>query len=536
MNQHFYKIFIYTKGIYFQFKSIYQELPRNKQIAVLVFFACCVFGLMYVVIRGNKSEDTSTQALKVVTLRRVSDIVNKESVIPLLGIVTSTSEATIRAESGGKLTTVYKKLGDYVYAGEIIAQFENSAERAQTQQADGAYESAKASRDISKINNNTTNSSLVEAKNTALSALSNAYSAMDEAVRTKTDLFYDSPRTGTVKLKLSVPDSRLVYSLESSRATIEKILTARDERNRTLVPTDNLVDELNAVRSEAELVKTYLDDLSNAYTKAVPDSTYSQATIDNGKVSLGVARSSVQGTIATLTATRNSLIASTNAGEISSDGGDGVSIRQADAQVKQALGAYNASLSRLEKTIIRSPINGTLNSLSIETGDFISQFTEVGVVSNNGALEVVTYINEEDVKRIAVGGKVTMSPNIDGVITRIAGGIDPKTKKIEVRIGIISGGSSLINGQSIQVKVSRAHVDENKISGPITIPLSALKITPNGAYVYTTSTSSTLIAIPVTLGAILGDEMEITSGLTPSLTIVLDARGLKEGQKVTTQE
>lgn len=536
MNVHFRKILRYIHGIYFQLKSIFLELPRNKKIAVVAFFLCIVAGVVYLIVSGKKNDDQTQKQLRTVEVRTVGDIVNKESSIPLLGIVTSTSEATIRAESSGKLTRVYRKLGDQVYAGQIIAEFENSAERAQVQQAEGVYDASKAGRDITRINSNTTASSLTESKTSALNAIASAYSTMDDVIHAKSDTFYDSPRTSSAKLKLSVPDSSLVYRLESSRVNIENLLVAREIKNKTLNTTSDLVAELRAVQSEVDLVKTYLDDLATAYSKALPDSNYTQVTIDGGKTTVGIARSSILGTLSSLTSTRSALTSSTNAGEISGAGDETVGARQADAQVKQALGAYNASLSRLEKTIIRSPITGTLNSLSIETGDFISQFTEVAVVSNNGALEVVTYVNEDDVKRIAIGGKVTMSPNIEGVITRVAGGIDPKTKKIEVRIGIISGGETLINGQSIQIKVSRAHVEEKKISGPIAIPLSALKITPNGAYVYTVSTSSTLIAIPVTLGAILGDEMEITSGLTPSLSIVLDARGLKDGQKITIKE
>ena len=40
------------------------------------------------------------------------------------------------------MNVVYKKLGDYVNAGEVIAEFENSGERAQVLQAEGAYDAS----------------------------------------------------------------------------------------------------------------------------------------------------------------------------------------------------------------------------------------------------------------------------------------------------------------------------------------------------------------------------------------------------------
>ncbi|MCF7843828.1 HlyD family efflux transporter periplasmic adaptor subunit [Candidatus Gracilibacteria bacterium] len=523
-----------VKSVYYQLRNRFLRLSKNQKILTVVI---CVGAIILISMLLNNSEgDEVVKTPRTVLMSTVSEIINKESPIPLLGIVTSVSEATILAESGGKLTRVYKKLGDKVYAGQIIAEFENSAERAQVQQAEGAYESAKAARDITIINNGTVGSSLIESKTKALNAISSAYITVDDIIYTKTDSSYYHPRGADIKFQPLVPDVNLIYSLEFTRKKIEASILARGARNRTLTIDNDLVTELTSVKNEVEMIKNYLDDLATAYSKAVPDNNYSLTTLETMRATIGATRSAISGTIGLLTETRLSLTSSINAEAITGTENGGGSTATADAQVKQAYGAYNGALSRLNKTIIKSPITGTLNSLSIQTGDYVSQFTKVAVVSNNGALEVVTYVNEEDVKRIAIGGKVTMSSNIQGVITRIAGGIDPKTKKIEVRIGITSGGSSLINGQSIQIKVSRTHLEDKKISGPIAIPLSALKITPNGAYVYTTSTSSTLIAIPVTLGAILGDEMEITSGIYPSLNIVLDARGLKEGQKVSIQE
>jgi len=67
-------------------------------------------------------------------------------------------------------------------------------------------------------------------------------------------------------------------------------------------------------------------------------------------------------------------------------------------------------------------------------------------------------------------------------------------------------------------------------------PLSALKLTPNGAFVFTLSATSSLTSIKVTEGAILGEDIQIISGLDGSEIIVTDARGLKDGMVVTVKE
>lgn len=534
MNKHLRKILGYVNSIRIQLKQWFMELTRLKKIIVVIITLLILVTLGRAIFSPESSTDENASTIKEVSLSTVGDMSDDQATLPLLGTITSTNEAIIRAESSGKLTRVYKKLGDTVVAGQVIAEFENGAERAALLQAEGAYDQAKAGRDIARINSGTTNTSLVDVQTSALNTISSAYITMDDSIRVKTDGIYTNPRADNVKITLSIPDAALSLSLEAKRRIIEKLLTARDARNRTLTAQSDLLNELQQLQVEAQTIKQYLDDLSQAYAKAVPDVIFSQAMIDGGKASVGGARSSVGGTISSIigakTSLTNSIAAQEIAGKTSGNGGTGVAT--ADATVKQALGAYNGALSRLEKTVIRSSITGTLNSLSIKTGDFISAFTQIGVVSNNGALEVITYVTEDDAKRVVVGNTVTIDGNAKGIITRVASALDPQTKKIEVRIGITEGKASLINGQSVRVEITRAKTTTT-VSTPSMIPLSALKITPKGTLVFTVGASSTLVAIPVTVGALMGDRIQILSGVTNDTKIVTDARGLKEGITVS---
>lgn len=537
MNKHLQKIISDSKDISAQAWMWFKELSRTKQAGVIVVILLALV-LLSQLFKDESKEAELVKSPRMVEIASVTDLANGDTSLPLLGTVTSTSEATIRAESSGKLTRVYKKLGDNVVAGQVIAEFENSGERASVLQAEGSYDAAKAARDIARINSGTTNSSLLDAKTSALNTLGNAFNVLDDAIRVKTDGAYTDPRTDEAKFAVLVPDSALTLKLEAKRKSIETMLVARDAYNRTLTIESDLLKEFTVMQTELQIVKTYLDDMATAYSKALPDTVYSQAAIDAGKSSVSASRSAVSGTIASVAQARTSLNASIAANEVAgtTSGGSTGSQAAADANVKQAEGAYNAALSRLEKTIIRSPISGTLNSLSINTGDFISAFTEVAVVSNNGALEVVSYVTEDDAKRIAVGNNVTIDNSSKGVITRIASAIDPRTKKIEVRVGITEKVSTLVNGQSVRITVTKSTQTVTATSGPITIPLSALKLTPNGAFVFTLSATSSLVAIPVTEGAILGEEIQVLSGLSGSETIVIDARGLKADMAVTVKE
>jgi translation initiation factor IF-2 len=121
MNRHLQKILRDLKDLLLQLKQWYFELSRTQQIVVTVV------GVLIVVTIGraifHTSSDEEIKKLpRAVTLSSVGDLSNKTSLIPLLGTVTSRNEATVRAESGGQLRVVYKHLGDYVVAGQIIAE------------------------------------------------------------------------------------------------------------------------------------------------------------------------------------------------------------------------------------------------------------------------------------------------------------------------------------------------------------------------------------------------------------------------------
>lgn len=521
-------------------KKISQLSRRNKIIAVLVLIA------IILVIANKQNGDVAADVAKAdraVTLASVGELSLNTSPLPLIGTVISRNEANVRAESSGKLVGVYKKLGDYVGAGEIIAEFENSSERAGLLQAQGAYEAAKAgqasaslSENSASIGSGSAELSLESAKTSALNAINAAYVALDDAVRVKSDGAFRNPQTRDPQFMVNTSDSKLSIALPQERAVIEGMLRAREARNRTLSNSSDLVAELDVVENETVRVKNYLDDLSLAFSHAIPDASISQTSIDGFKASNGLARSGISGTLSAIGGARSTLNAGIANSKVAANTlaqtSRGSSLA-ADAGLKTALGSLNAAQARLEKTIVRSPISGTINSLAVETGDFISPFADVAVVSNNGALEVLAYATDEDAKIIDVGSKVTINDSVEGVITRIASALDPKTKKIEVRIGIIKNGGTLINGQSVRIAAARAVAAPAKKDEVLQIPLSALKITPTGSVVFSVSASNTLVAHPVKEGTLLGEQIIIAEGLTPDMIIVTDARGLRDGEKVS---
>src|SRR5207244_640425 len=84
------------------------------------------------------------------------------------------------------------------------------------------------------------------------------------------------------------------------RFDIETLLVNRLARNGTLSSDADLVSELTTSAEEVKTVRDYLDDLSLALNRAIPNSTMPQAAIDGYKTATNLARTTVAGTLAAL--------------------------------------------------------------------------------------------------------------------------------------------------------------------------------------------------------------------------------------------
>jgi multidrug efflux pump subunit AcrA (membrane-fusion protein) len=505
----------------------------DRKVAFVVFVGLLVY-LPFFFFGGKGDELAENTNLKQVETARVSDLSNLSTPLSLVGVVESVSEATVRAESSGQLTRVYKKLGDRVYAGEVIATFDNAGERAAVLQAEGAYEQAKAARDLSNVNLNNSNSgnSLESAKATALNAISSSYISMDDAVRAKTDIAFSNPRTDVLRFLPLAPDQVLLFKIETERKEIEKMLVQRDNLNKTLTINSDLETELTTALNELNTVKNYLDDLARVYSIAIPNGEFTQASIDAQKSIVSGMRSAVSGSISSVNGAKLGLQSAKNGNNITTDIKNPTQA-QGDASVKIALGAYQGALARLNKTIVRSSISGTINSLTVKTGDYATPSQTIAVVSNNNALLVTTYITPEDSKKVIVGGEVLVNGKIPAVVTRVASAIDTLTKKIKIEIGFKNENQSLTNGQSVRIEIAGLGETKvvKKLDEKIKIPLSSVKMTPRGSFVFMV-VDGKLSGKEVSIGALTGDEVEILSGITVDDVIVKDARGLKDGQEV----
>lgn len=491
--------------------SFVQELPRRYSIGGGI--ALIVLASVGVHFLGKPAAAASevVSSPVMVTVASVGNLSSAIGPLPVTGKVTSLAQATVLAQTSGEVVALAHSLGDYVGAGAVIASFENSGQRAAVLQAQGAVDAAQAA--LAKSIGSTSQNS----QTTSLTSLQSTYSALDDAIHVRADQLFTNARTSSPDLTIIVPDSALVMTLKSERALLEA--TIADARTLALNASPaNVTENSAAMLAHVQEARIFLDNLIQAVNETPPSQSTSAATLASYQASLAAARGEVVQALSAVTGAKA--------------GYDNNDLAAVQASVKQAQGALAAAQSGLEKTIVRSPISGTIVSLPITQGSYVPAFTQMAIVSNPSALYVDTHVTPDDAKTLVAGNKALIDGNIRGVITFVAPAIDPTTGKIEVKVGILGSYDALTDGSIVNVALDRTNVPVKASTADLSIPIVAVKMTPNGSMVFTLGTSSALVAHPVTLGSILGDRIVILSGLTTDTIIITDARGLSDGQIV----
>lgn len=481
---------------------------RNRRTQVIAGVVAVV--VISTIIGLSRGDDAAVEAAKTprqVEISRVSDLMSGKSGLSVVGEVESKSEAKISPETSGRITRVYASLGQNVGAGSILAEIENASQRAAVLQAEGSLDAAKAAAGGSR--------------DSAVPTILTAYGAINSAVEDAVGQIFTDPESSYGAFLVSSRDTQALAEIDRIRPLLTPILQRQESQASTLTESSDIAGELSTLESELRQVRAYLDVVLKALNAGVVRNDITQATISAYVGDVTAARASVTASLSAVSSARTSIDSS---GAVSAS----------SASIKQAEGSYNAALANLEKTRIRSPISGTLNNFDIKLGDTVSQGQQVAVVSNNGALEVVAFVTESDRTRLAVGSEVGIEGGFTGTITRIAPALDPVTRKIEIRIGLpTSALKELTNGESVRVELSQNTSTTATASGPLRIPIAALKMESDRQVVFTVDGENKIVAVPVKTGKLSGGFIEISEGLDADTEIVADARGLKEGDIVS---
>jgi RND family efflux transporter MFP subunit len=209
-------------------------------------------------------------------------------------------------------------------------------------------------------------------------------------------------------------------------------------------------------------------------------------------------------------------------------------IRTQQAQVGAQEAALQNARIQLQYATITAPFSGVVVSRSLDPGAYVTPGTSTPIltIAELGMLDVVVPVGESNLPAVHVGDRVQMQVDaypgrtFTGRVSRIAGGVDPTTRTVQVEIDIPNPGQLLRPGMYATVQIQAG------TRPAVVLPLSALVAVGPDHYVWVVADGK-VAQRPVTVGQATGDVVEITGGVTPrDLVVVRGTDLVREGQPV----
>ena len=211
----------------------------------------------------------------------------------------------------------------------------------------------------------------------------------------------------------------------------------------------------------------------------------------------------------------------------------------ANGQFRAAAAQMHEAQKRLADTRLRAPIAGFIGMRRVDVGDTVGAGIPVISVLDLNPVKVRVGIPEAEIGKVRQGARATVTiPSLDGrqfegKVETVGVAADPASRTYAVKISIPNPEHLLRAGM-----VSEARIYSSAWMNALTVPGNAIVRDPQGVphvYVYSPS-QQRVYARRVEVGALVGSEVEITSGLEGDEQIVVAGQqNVREGSpaKVT---
>jgi HlyD family secretion protein len=194
--------------------------------------------------------------------------------------------------------------------------------------------------------------------------------------------------------------------------------------------------------------------------------------------------------------------------------------------LKQA--ASNRAARNLERTRLLAPFAGTVNSVSVQPGDYVTPAQQVVDLVDAGLLDMYVEVRGEVMQSLSQGQPVEVEVGgnrLPGEVLALQLDPDPVTFTHALRIRI--AGNGVRPGQVAQVRLPLRTLRQ-----VIAVPATAVLYEEGRTFVFR-AVAETLERVEVELGQRVGEWLEVRQGLsTDEQVVTRDVASLSDGQNV----
>ena len=187
---------------------------------------------------------------------------------------------------------------------------------------------------------------------------------------------------------------------------------------------------------------------------------------------------------------------------------------QAETNLQAGKAAFRIARYRLERAHIKAPIDGILNDLPVEKGEYVREGEQVAEIVDIETVQVVVDVPERDIQYVRVGEAASIEPPfpeeqslVTGKITYTSELADVRTRTTRVEITVDNRERALKTGQIVRVVLKR-----RQLRDVIMVPLSSVIPLEDGYAVYIVNDDKAKRRL-VKLGFLRGRSVQILDGL-----------------------
>lgn len=208
-------------------------------------------------------------------------------------------------------------------------------------------------------------------------------------------------------------------------------------------------------------------------------------------------------------------------------------VETATARLALRKTALERAKRNLERTQLKAPFAGVVNSVSVQKGDFVSTSQVVVELVSNNQLEMYLQVRNQIATDLQLGSKVDVKVGqtiVAGTIVALQADPDSSTYTHELRISLPKDVG--VAGMLAEVSLSLKPLEQ-----VIAIPIAAVLQQQGIVYVMRVDDKNVVYQQEITLGQRVDDLYVVESGLEAGEKIVHgDLSILKSGQKISARK
>jgi RND family efflux transporter MFP subunit len=224
-------------------------------------------------------------------------------------------------------------------------------------------------------------------------------------------------------------------------------------------------------------------------------------------------------------------------------------LKRAQAGVTGAEAALRAAEVAVEYTLIRAPFDAVVLSKNADIGDIVTPLgaaanakAAVVTIADMSSLQVEVDVSESNLAKVRVAQPCEIQldslpdERFRGVVHMIVPTADRSKASVLVKVRFLDLDPRILPEMSARVAFLERPVTPGEEKPRTAVTASALVSRNSGTVAFVVK-KDRVTETPVKTGPILGDTVEVISGLTPGQTVVLDPpKNLRDGSKVKRKE